>query len=153
MPDGEALYPLEVVLQGVPASLQIKNAKHREAWKKQVAESARKRQRETYELGFLDHRPLAVTIYYFPSAPMTGDIDNIVKPIMDALTRVAYLDDNVVERVIVQKFEPNVGWDFVAPSDQLAQALEMKPPVVYIRIDDDLRWRRPDEFTLSKFVG
>jgi crossover junction endodeoxyribonuclease RusA len=149
MPDEDTMFPLEVVLQGVPASLQTKNAKHREAWKKRVAECARRRQRETYELGFIDGRPLAVTIYYFPNDFMPGDIDNIVKPIMDALTKVAYLDDKVVERVIVQKFEPKVDWAFSAPSDQLADALEMEPPVVYIRVDDDLSWRRPDESTLS----
>jgi crossover junction endodeoxyribonuclease RusA len=142
MPDGETLYPLEVVLQGIPVSLQTKNANHREAWKKQVAESARKRQRETYELGFLDDRALAVTIYYFASDPMPGDIDNIVKPIMDAMIGIAYLDDNVVERVLVQKFEPEGEWKFSTPSDRLAIGLEMEPPVVYIRIDDDLSWRR-----------
>jgi crossover junction endodeoxyribonuclease RusA len=44
--------------------------------------------------------------------------------------------------VIVQKFEPKVDWEFSAPSDQLALALEMEPPVVYIRVDDHLGWRR-----------
>jgi crossover junction endodeoxyribonuclease RusA len=108
----------------------------------EIAESARERQRETYELGFLDNRPLAATIYYFPSAPMDGDVDNIIKPIMDGLNGVAYLDDRVVERVVVQKFEPEGGWEFSAPSDQLAAALDRSPPVVYVRVDDDLSWMR-----------
>ena len=72
---------------------------------------------------------------------MTGDIDNIVKPIMDALIRVAYMDDKDVERVVVQKFEPQVDWDFADPSDQLAAALDTAAPVVYVRVDDDLSWR------------
>ena len=55
---------------------------------------------------------------------MIGDIDNIVKPIMDALIHVAYMDDKDVERVAVQKFEPQVEWDFAEPSDQLAAALD-----------------------------
>jgi Holliday junction resolvase RusA-like endonuclease len=142
MPDGESLYPLEVVLQGTPVTLQSSKKKRKEAWKKQVMEAARKRQYETCELVLLDHRPLAVTIYYFPSDPMEGDIDNIVKLIVDALIGVAYLNDRVVERVTVQKFEPKVEWEFSAPSDQLALALEVEPPVVYIRVDDDLSWRR-----------
>lgn len=33
--------------------------------------------------------PVAATIFYFPSAAMQGDIDNIVKPILDALVGVA----------------------------------------------------------------
>jgi len=142
MQDRDTLYPFEVVLQGVPASLQSKSAKNREAWKERVAAAARERQRESYELGLLDDRPLAVSIYYFPSDPMTGDIDNIVKPIMDAMIGIAYLDDRVVERVTVQKFEPDVGWEFRTPSDRLALALDVEPPVLYIRVDDDLVWRR-----------
>ena len=127
MPDGESLYPFEVVLQGTPVTLQSGNTKRKEAWKKQVIEAARKRQYETCELVWLDHRPLAVTIYYFPSDPMEGDIDNIVKLIVDALIGVAYLNDKVVERVIVQKFEPKVEWEFTTLSDLLALALETEP--------------------------
>ena len=47
--------------------------------------------------GFLDRLPLAVTIYYFTTVPMDGDIDDIVKPTMDALVFVAYLNDKDVE--------------------------------------------------------
>jgi crossover junction endodeoxyribonuclease RusA len=141
MADGETLYPLEIFIERVPVSLQG-SGRSQKRWVGEVAEAARERQRETYELGFLDNRPLATTIYYFPGAPMEGDIDNIIKPIMDGLNGAAYLDDKVVERVIVQKFEPEGGWEFSAPSDQLAAALDKSPPVVYVRVDDDLSWRR-----------
>lgn len=142
MSDGEALYPLEVVLQGTPVTLQSKNVPRREAWKDRVTEATRSRQQETYELGFLDDRALAVTIYYFPSAPMDGDLDNIVKLILDGMRGYAYLDDRAVERVAVQKFEPEAGWEFLTVTDQLASALDTEAPVVYIRVDDDLSWRR-----------
>ncbi len=52
----------------------------------------------------LDDRPVSVSIFYFPSAPMQGDVDNIIKPILDALVGVAYPNDRHVERVEVQKF-------------------------------------------------
>ncbi len=73
---------------------------------------------------------------------MEGDIDNIVKPILDAMIGVAYPNDRVVERVLVQKFEPDVDWSFDRPSEILLQALDTDAPVVYIRLDDDLAWRR-----------
>ena len=73
---------------------------------------------------------------------MEGDIDNIIKPIMDALIGVAYLDDSVVEAVSAQKFEPDADWSFEQPSDMLSAALDTDAPVVYVRIDDDLAWRR-----------
>lgn len=90
----------------------------------------------------MDQRSLALTVYYFANAPMEGDVDNIIKPIMDALIGVAYLDDGSVERVVSQKFEPEADWAFAAPSDQLAAALDVAAPVVYVRVDDDLSWRR-----------
>lgn len=78
---------------------------------------------------------------------MAGDVDNIVKPILDALNGQAYTDDRLVERVVSQKFEPDVAWSFGSPSVQLTAALDAisatdePQPVVYIRIDDDLSWR------------
>jgi len=134
-------YPIEFFLTGVPVSLGA-SRRSRDRWKAIVAETARRTRRETDELGFLDDRALSVTIYYFPRAPMEGDIDNIVKPILDALIGVAYLNDRAVERIAVQKFEPQVDWAFAARSDRLAAALEEAPPVVYVRVDDDLSWRR-----------
>ena len=138
--DQETLYPLEFFVAATPMSFQA-SGRSKERWKVSVSEAARQRVRETDELGFLDRCPLAVTVYYFPAAPMIGDIDNIVKPIVDALIHVAYMDDKDVERVVVQKFEPQVDWDFSNPSDQLVAALDTATPVVYVRVDDDLSWR------------
>jgi len=140
MADDETLFPLELYVRGVPVSHQA-HPPSRERWKGMVSAAARERQLQTYELGFIDDRALAVTIFYFCNAPMIGDIDNIVKLILDSLIGVAYLDDNVVERVVVQKFEPEAAWEFLSPSDQLAAALDAPAPVVYVRVDDDLSWR------------
>lgn len=141
MPD-DTPYPLEVFLQGVPVSLQSKSNANKEAWKQRVRAAALDRRSQTYELGFLDHRALSVSIFYFPTEPMPGDIDNIVKPIVDGMIGVAYLDDRVVEQVNVQKVEPSVDWEFTSPSEQLAAALDAERPIVYIRVDDDLGWRK-----------
>jgi Holliday junction resolvase len=80
---------------------------------------------------------LAVTIFHFPSAPMRGDIDNIVKLILDALDRHIYNDDAQVERIVVQKFEPERAFPFANPSPVLATALIRRKPIVYIRLSDD----------------
>ncbi|MBK1624358.1 RusA family crossover junction endodeoxyribonuclease [Afifella marina] len=142
MADEESLYPIEVVLRGTPISLQSKSSAHREAWKQRVRDATLSRREQVYQAALLDDRPLAVTIYYFPSDPMEGDIDNIVKPIVDAMKGVSYLDDRSVERIAAQKFEPEEDWQCVAPTEQLAFALDMEPPVIYIRVEDDLHWRR-----------
>lgn len=137
----ETMYPLEFFIGATPLSLQAKAAS-RARWREVVRQAARERIDATDELGFVDAGPFSLTIYYFPAAPMAGDVDNIVKPIMDALIHLAYNDDRSIERVVVQKLEPGAGWAFSAPSDQLTDALLVTPPVVYIRIDDDLGWRK-----------
>ena len=138
MDDFSQIYPLEFYIQGTPRSLQAQN---KADWKADVAGAAKSRIDEMKEWFFLDERPLALTIYFFPVAPWPGDVDNIVKPIQDALIKVAYRDDHQVERVVVQKFEPEEDWDILEPSARLAEALDIAPPVVYVRVDDDLGWR------------
>ncbi|MFC4724562.1 RusA family crossover junction endodeoxyribonuclease [Glycocaulis abyssi] len=133
-------FPLEVLIPGVPVSHQARPA-GRAAWQEKVRGAATERRNHTSELGWSDARPVSVLIYYFADALMQGDVDNIVKPILDGLETVCYLDDNQVERVTVQKFEPTVEREFLSLSDQLAAALDAEPPLVYIRIDDDLGWR------------
>lgn len=136
----ESLFPLEFFVAGTARSLAA-SGKSRNDWKDAIRRSAQTRISETYDLGFIDDRVLAVTILYFLSEPMKGDIDNIIKPILDAMIGLVYLNDRVIERVLVQKFEPQVDRLFNNVSAKLAGALDAGPPVVYIRVDDDLSWR------------
>lgn len=135
------LFPLEFIVAETPRSIQAKPTSV-QRWKALVSDAARSRIAEVVELPWLDERPLSMSVYYFPPAPMDGDIDNIIKPIMDALVGVVYLDDRAVERVVAQKFEPGLDWSFQQPSDMLSAALNVGGTVVYIRVDDDLAWRR-----------
>ncbi|WP_165361463.1 RusA family crossover junction endodeoxyribonuclease [Lichenibacterium ramalinae] len=93
------------------------------------------------EFTWLDDRPLAAKILYFAPAPMDGDVDNIVKLILDGMLQIVYRNDRVVERVLVQKIEPGMIVEFASITDKLEEAVETEHPVVYIRIDDDLSWR------------
>jgi Holliday junction resolvase RusA-like endonuclease len=134
------LFPLEFYIEGAPKSHQA-SARSKEQWRATVRRSALDRVRETVDWSFLEPRRVAVTIYYFPPAEMQGDVDNIVKPILDGMINVAYLDDRAVERVLVQKFEPGIERSFADVTQKLQDALRTKAPVVYIRVDDDLSWR------------
>ena len=91
--------------------------------------------------------PVAVTILYFPPAAMTGDIDNIVKPILDALRPGIYLDDQQVARVWVQKFEPERG--FLSSPTSHFEALERPRPLVYIRVDNDVLTEEDREMVVN----
>ena len=135
--DGELdiAFPIEFTIDGMPVSLQAKKAANRERWKQRVSDAAldvRGTER------WISEAPVAATILIFPESDMEGDIDNVVKPILDALCGVVYADDRQVDRILVQKFEPGRIRAFEAPSPGLADALERSPPVVYIRLDDDV---------------
>ena len=134
-------FPLEFVIQRTPRSLQA-SSKAREAWKSTIGEAARDRIASSREFTFLDRRPLSVTIFYFPPEPMQGDIDNIVKPILDGMWGIVYPDDQVVERVIVKKFEPDVYVEFGSLTDTLQRAAAANRPVLYVMVDDGTGWRR-----------
>lgn len=80
---------------------------------------------------------MAVTLFYLPDEPMQGDIDNIVKLILDALSEHIYIDDGQVERLVVQKFEPGRVFRFQQPSPTFLTALNGTKPVLYVRVSND----------------
>jgi Holliday junction resolvase RusA-like endonuclease len=82
------------------------------------------------DLYYLDGRVLAATIFYFPSVPMEGDVDNIVKLIIDGMVSVIYSDDWLLERVVVQKFEPGVEFVMHSLTPILEEAIRTEPPVI-----------------------
>lgn len=86
----EIEFPLEFVVAGTPVSLQAKRRESLDQWKSRIVDASRTVLPEGH---FATDDPLAITLYYFPDSQMQGDIDNIVKPILDALERHVYMDD------------------------------------------------------------
>jgi hypothetical protein len=130
----EPALPFEFVVGGTAISLQG-STPSKTAWKEAVQKAARN---ALPEGSWLLTEPLAVTIFIFPGGAMQGDVDNRVKPILDAMVRCVYSDDEIIERVVVQKFEPGRIFTFQSPTETLALALEAEDPVVYVRITNDL---------------
>ena len=140
-PDISLPFPIEFLIRDTPRSHQGRNLKAKEQWKQKVGAIAKAHVDALRDFFFLDNRTLAATIFYFPPAAMEGDIDNIVKPIVDRMNTIIYPNDRLLERIIVQKFEPGTVSVFRSLTPTLDRATETEPPVLYIRIDDDLRWR------------
>ena len=131
----EIEFPFEFIVEGTARSQQA-SAASKSAWKAQIYEAARPRLPEGW---WATDKIVNITIYYFPDAEMDGDIDNIVKPILDAMSGPIYIDDRQVERVVVQKCEPQRLEDgipaFSEPTVVLASAIQTAGPRVYIRVD------------------
>ena len=136
--DIEIHFPFEFFIEGTPiASSNMGNSK--KEWIELVKTSYKLLLPEDH---WVSSDIVYVTILYFPDAPMQGDIDNIVKWIVDAMRKSIYIDDRQVERVIVQKFEPGRDASFADPTDTLSVALDMDRPIVYIRVDDEFSAKR-----------
>lgn len=131
----EIEFPVEFIVPGTPVSLQIKRPEARAAWKERVKNASYAALPEGH---FSTGVPISVTLFYFPNNEMQGDIDNIVKPVLDALCNHIYADDRQVERVWVQKFEPGRVFQFDNPSAMLSQALVGERPLLFVRLGDDL---------------
>lgn len=130
----EIQFPLEFIVRGTPVSLQAVRAKSKEAWKKRVKEASYDALPEGH---FSTEAPISITLFYFPDTEMQGDVDNIVKPILDALSKHIYNDDRQVERIWVQKFEPGRIFQFAQPSEVLSEALGGEKPLLFVRLGDD----------------
>ena len=130
----EIQFPLEFVVDGTAVSLQAKRRESIDRWKSRIVEASRSVLPEGH---FATEAPLAITLYYFPDEDMEGDLDNILKPILDALSRHIYMDDRQIERILVQKFEPQTVFEFSSPTTVLQDVLNRPKPVLYIRLSDD----------------
>jgi crossover junction endodeoxyribonuclease RusA len=129
----EIAFPLEFLVSGTPVSFQAKRAESKAAWKDRVRQASYACLPEGH---FATGVPIAITLFYFPAAEMEGDIDNIVKPILDALCQHIYFDDQQVERVWAQKFERDRIFQFSAPSATLSTAIEGDKPLLYVRLSN-----------------
>ena len=127
-------FPIEFLVHGTPVSLQAARAEAREQWKERVKAASRSVIPAPH---FATESRISVTLFYLPAEPMAGDLDNIVKLILDALSRHIFIDDHQVERILVQKFEPGYGYEFKVTSPLFGEALEGDKPVLYVRISND----------------
>jgi hypothetical protein len=134
MSDLEPDFPIEFIVEGTPVSLQAKRPESKTEWKERVKSASRALLPEGH---WASTGRISMTLFYFPPSQMEGDVDNIVKLVLDALEKHIYKEDSQVERVVVQKFEPGNVFAFSSPGPVLAEALNREKPVLYVRVSDD----------------
>lgn len=104
-----ASLPFEFIVTGTPRSIHSRNS--RRVWTNTVKDAA--------AAAWVDDRPLGtevnVTIVYF-YRDGSIDVDNLIKPIMDAMNNVIYDDDALVSQVLARKTELRSGLEIGAAS-------------------------------------
>ena len=122
--------PIEFVIGGPAVSQQGRPAA-KETWRQAVQEAARDRWAATGPA----EGSVAVTITYFfqEAAP---DVDNIPKPILDALNGVVYADDEQVSDLLCRKRDLNADLLIRNPSADLMGYLREAMPVVHVQVNE-----------------
>jgi crossover junction endodeoxyribonuclease RusA len=120
---------LEVAISGVPATLQSKGWR-RTIWKTSVASEATKTGCQPL-VGAVRLR----IIYFYAGQALDRDIDNIIKPIQDALIGIAYADDRQVVDVHATACDQNGVYVLHRIPWFLGTALGVGLDFVYLSVD------------------
>lgn len=127
----EITLPFEFIVQGTPLSLQA-SASSLAAWRERVRAAAGTRL-QGHE--WLVQDRVRVRIIQFLDAPPVGDLDNIVKPILDALESVVFTNDILVDQLDIRRIAPGDTLTVARSSPTLLEALGGAKPSVYIAVD------------------
>ena len=124
--------PFDFTVEGVPISAQNKKPGAVEGWRADVRAAARAAQRTPAPIS---DDQIGVTIVYFHAGPAHIDIDNIIKPILDALKKgMVYWDDRQVSQVVARRTSLSPGLTIRNPSRTLAAAIDAGRDFVYVGI-------------------
>ena len=122
------MLPFEFVIDGPPVSQQTRRRERVRQWRDEVRRVA-----EQYwpaeELPVTG--PIMLTITYFYDS-ISMDVDNLPKPILDALKELVYLDDEQVTDVLCRKRDLNRDLRVENPSSILADGLSRGNEFLYI---------------------
>ena len=123
------MLPLSVVVEGVPVSLQTRNKNSLAAWKKKVRAAAITA--ASGDQPVTARVSVVVTHYYDVGGP---DVDNIIKPIQDAIAGVVYLDDDQVDHTSSRRRSLNGSYKIVNADAAILQGFANGTDFVHIRI-------------------
>ncbi len=125
--------PFEFVIGGPPVSQQTRRRERVREWTAEVEDAARK----TWDTEPPIAGAIMVTItYFFDGTPF--DVDNIPKPILDALKGMVFSDDVQVFDLLCRKRDINENLQIQNPSPELIEYLQESKQVLHISVADAL---------------
>ena len=124
--------PCEFVLPERPVSQQVRRRTRLREWKQLVAERARSAIEAPRVLAT---EPVALRLLYLYD-DIALDVDNILKPILDALIGVLLEDDSVITDVEIRRRWRRASFTYNAISPILAAGLSLHREFVYVALSD-----------------
>ena len=123
------MIPFEITVKGPPLSQQASSSS-RKKWKARVEQAAQEKLPNGSAPVAQD---VAISIVYYFEGD-TPDVDNVIKPIQDALVGVVYVDDSQVIKAECAKVSIDGSFTIRGASATLLQAFSDKDPFVHVRV-------------------
>lgn len=125
------MLPFEFVIDGPPVSQQARRRERVREWRDRVRAIAEKK----WPRGELPlTEPIMLTITYFYDK-VAMDVDNIPKPISDAMKGLVYFDDDQMADILCRKRDLNSVLRVDNPSEILAEGFNRNKEFLYIVVD------------------
>ena len=123
------MLPFEFIILGPPVSQQTRRRERLQHWRARIRNAA--------ESGWLTDIPLEQEItveitYLFEGAP--ADVDNIIKPILDAMEGVVFKNDSQITDLIIRRRNIAGPYTIDSVSSILAEALANRLEFLHIRV-------------------
>jgi crossover junction endodeoxyribonuclease RusA len=122
----------EFTVDGTPVSQQTRRRERLKVWKMVVRQEAEKYWSSDQSIAT---GAVMLQITYFYNA-VAMDVDNIVKPIQDAMIGLAYDDDDQITDILVRKRKLSSNFDLDNLSLVLANGFDRKTEFSYILVTD-----------------
>lgn len=124
--------PFEFVVDGPPVSYQARRRERVRQWTQNVRIIA-ERHWNSGDLPYPDAVMVSIT-YFYDNLPM--DVDNIPKPISDALNGLAYFDDGQITDILCRKRELSGVVRIENASTMLQEAFNRGAHFLYILVEE-----------------
>ena len=121
--------PFELIMEQAPVSSQTRRRQRFHEWRQDLERAARL----VWDTEVPVAVPVLVTItYFFDGTPV--DVDNIPKPILDALKGLVFRDDSQVYDLLCRKRNRADSLRIEGPSQGLLDALDNSRQVLHIKV-------------------
>lgn len=126
------MIPFEFIVEGPPVSLQTRNRARLQEWKNTVRTAAEQYWDSETPLPYVQLK-IYITYYYESVSP---DVDNIIKPIQDALVGLVYNDDDQIVDTGCGKRNINGSFKVKGASPILVKGFVDAKEFLYVKVEE-----------------
>jgi crossover junction endodeoxyribonuclease RusA len=122
--------PFEFLVPGPAVSQQTRRQANRRAWIERIFRQAEGR----WASDAAETESVALTLTYLHRGG-AGDLDNLAKPVLDALKGLVFRDDGQVTDLILRKRNLSAVLRIENPSPLLSSGLDLGSPFLHVLVD------------------